>query len=78
MSRRDAVKTGVGAGLALAFGRRGTALAEVERPQTGGLIERAIPSTGERMPVVGIGTAINYERASTPDAIAPLRDTLQK
>jgi len=79
MSRRDAVKLSLGVGAALAFGR-GRLLAETERDDTGlqaaELVTRAIPSTGERLPVVGMGTAVIYENP-TPEQIPPLRDTLR-
>jgi aryl-alcohol dehydrogenase-like predicted oxidoreductase len=77
ITRRDAVKIGLGAGAALTLGRS-TLIAELSAThQAGALIERAIPSTGEKLPVVGIGTAVIYERP-TPEEIPPLRDTLQK
>src|SRR5207342_3252003 len=67
-SRRDAVKIGLGAGFALGLGR----LPAFTLPpsQGGPLIQRAIPSSGELLPVVGIGTARNYEN---PDAEAMAR-----
>jgi aryl-alcohol dehydrogenase-like predicted oxidoreductase len=99
ISRRDAVKIGVGAGVALTL-RRNDALASVPASlvapraaataataasastarswQSGALIERAIPSTGEQLPVIGIGTAINYQAASTAAELAPLRDVLRR
>jgi aryl-alcohol dehydrogenase-like predicted oxidoreductase len=78
ISRRDAVKLGVGAGAALTFGRSPAFAIEGRLFQTGALIERAIPSTGEQLPVIGIGTAINYQNASTPADIIPLREVLRQ
>src|SRR5215217_3792656 len=60
ISRRDAVKVGLGAGIALTLGRSSAFGAEAPW-QTGTLIERAIPSSGEKLPVVGIGTAVIYQ-----------------
>src|SRR4051812_21820718 len=78
ISRRDAVKIGVGSGIALTLGRS-DALASVPAwAQTGGLIERAIPSSGEKLPIIGIGTAINYQNASTPEQLEPLREVLRR
>jgi aryl-alcohol dehydrogenase-like predicted oxidoreductase len=78
ISRRDAVKIGVGTSIALTLGR-GEAFAEMPGwAQTGALIERAIPSSGEKLPVIGIGTAINYQNASTPEELAPLREVLRR
>jgi aryl-alcohol dehydrogenase-like predicted oxidoreductase len=76
ISRRDAVKLGVGAGAALTLGRSPAFALEGLVSQAGALIERAIPSTGEKLPVIGIGTAINYQNASTPAEIAPLKEVL--
>ena len=77
ISRRDAVKLGVGTGIALTLGRPDRLVAESAWSQSGGLIERAIPSSGERLPVVGIGTAVIYQ-SPAPDQIPPLRDTLKR
>ena len=42
------------------------------------LIRRPIPSSGERLPVVGIGTSRRYEVEPVPDAIAPLRAAVER
>lgn len=76
ISRRDALKIGVGAGAALTLAKT-NAFAESPWYQGGGLIERAIPSSGEKLPVVGIGTAVIYQ-SPTADQIPPLRDTLKR
>lgn len=80
-SRREALKVGVTAGALLALDRI-PAFAMRPSPSVFGqaalpLIERAIPSTGEKVPVIGMGTARNYERP-TPDMIPTLRAVLQK
>jgi aryl-alcohol dehydrogenase-like predicted oxidoreductase len=43
-----------------------------------GLIQRKIPSTGESLPVIGIGTARRYERVTTEEERAPLREVLRR
>lgn len=43
----------------------------------GPLLTKPIPSTGERIPVIGLGTARRYETASTEAELAPLRETFQ-
>jgi aryl-alcohol dehydrogenase-like predicted oxidoreductase len=81
INRRDALKVGITAGALLALDR----LPAFALPPSLGasgqaalpLIERAIPSTGEKVPVIGMGTARNYERP-TPDMIPTLRDVLKK
>ncbi|MFZ1058653.1 MAG: aldo/keto reductase [Candidatus Rokuibacteriota bacterium] len=71
-SRRDLIKAGVGSGVALLLpsGRLGA--------QPGPLIERPIPSTGERVPVIGVGTARRWEAVTTPAETAPLREVLRR
>ncbi|HEY9230345.1 MAG TPA: aldo/keto reductase [Gemmatimonadaceae bacterium] len=77
ISRRDAVKIGLGAGAALTLGRSSLFAEPAAALQAGALIQRAIPSSGEKLPVIGIGTAVIYQNP-TPEQIPPLRDTLQK
>lgn len=71
-TRRELLKVGMGSGAALllASGRLGA--------QPGPLIDRAIPSSGERLPVIGIGTARRWEKVTTPDEMAPLREVLRQ
>jgi aryl-alcohol dehydrogenase-like predicted oxidoreductase len=71
VTRRDFIKVGVGSGAALlSSGRLGA--------QPGPLIERPIPSTGERLPVIGVGTARRWEALTTPTENAPLREVLRQ
>lgn len=79
-TRRSVLKLGVGAGVALSLNRLPAFAAEpscVVPPQVGGLIQRAIPSSGERLPIVGMGTARNYENP-TPEQVPPLRDVIRQ
>lgn len=73
LTRRDAVKAGVAAALGAACGSLG---ATAQTPQALPLITRPIPSTGERLPVIGLGT--NAYSASTPEQMAPLRAVLER
>jgi aryl-alcohol dehydrogenase-like predicted oxidoreductase len=41
------------------------------------LIRRPIPSTGEMLPAIGIGTSRRYEVEATPEKVAPLKDAVQ-
>ena len=85
MNRRAALKVGVGAGLAALMAPREVMALQhgVLAPlvpaadRQGALITRRIPSSGELLPVIGIGTARRYD-VSTPDEKAPLRDTLRE
>lgn len=78
LSRRDALKLGLGAGALFSLKQ----LDAFALPAPWGaaplpLIERAIPSSGEKLPVVGIGTARSYE-APTPAEIPILKDVLRE
>jgi aryl-alcohol dehydrogenase-like predicted oxidoreductase len=71
ISRRDAIRTALAAGALLSLDRL------VRLPAQAALIERAIPSTGEMLPVVGIGTARSYEQPS-PAEVPVLNDVLRR
>ena len=70
-TRRELLKAGVmsGAALLLSSGRLGA--------QPRSLIVRPIPSSGERVPVIGVGTARRWEKVTTPAELAPLREVLR-
>ena len=72
VTRRELLKAGIGSGVALLLPsvRLGA--------QPGPLIERVIPSSGERLPVIGVGTARRWEKATTPAEMAPLREVLRQ
>lgn len=87
LSRRDALRTGLGLGLgallsprlAGALDPRGLVAAgesAAAAPQ-GALITRVIPSSGEALPAIGIGTARRYDVTSAEEK-APIRDTLRE
>lgn len=87
LSRRELVQLGVSAGLGAALApvhrlaaltsREVVAGSVTERDAAPALITRAIPSTGERLPVIGIGTARRYD-VTTPEDKAPLLETLRE
>lgn len=52
--------------------------AMAETAQSSGLLRRPIPSSGETLPVIGIGTSRRYEVEPTPEKIAPLREAVQR
>ncbi|HEY5060185.1 MAG TPA: aldo/keto reductase [Gemmatimonadaceae bacterium] len=76
-SRRDAIKMGVSAGVLLTLDRAPAFALPATRAHPPALIQRAIPSTGELLPVVGIGTARSYEHP-TPAELPVLREVLQR
>lgn len=82
--------TGLGLALAplAACGRDGTPAASAPAstsasataratPRTGALAMRAIPSTGERIPAIGVGTSGSYEVAADSPAFTALRDVVK-
>ena len=52
------------------------ARAAVEAGTTGALIQRKIPSSGEELPVIGLGTSGPFEVDSSEARRAPLRQVL--
>lgn len=70
MTRREAIKVGGAIGAGLALGR----LPAFARSSS--LITRPIPSTGEELPVVGIGTARRYDVGGSAADRAVLKEVL--
>jgi aryl-alcohol dehydrogenase-like predicted oxidoreductase len=66
--RRRTLLAGLAAGAALQ-----PALA-----QQAPLLKKPIPSTGELIPIIGLGSARRYEEARTEADMAPLRDTFRR
>ena len=71
ISRRDVLKVSAAAGAAAALGPR------YILAQSGRVILKAIPSSGEGIPPVGIGTN-RYGVGESEDERAPLRDTIKR
>lgn len=74
-TRREAIKAGLLAGASLAIGRLPLA-AETGKARQLPLIMKPIPSTGEQIPAVGLGT--NQYGVSTAEEMAPLREVLRQ
>ncbi len=73
ISRREALKTGAGAALALGTSTRASSLFA----QSGELIMKTIPSSGEMIPPIGIGTN-RYGVGESEEERAPLRETMAR
>lgn len=71
VTRRVAIKSGTAAALGLAVANLPLA-AQSNLP----LITKPIPSSGERVPVIGLGT--NAYSVNTPEQMAPLRAVLER
>jgi aryl-alcohol dehydrogenase-like predicted oxidoreductase len=72
LSRRVVIKAGLGMGASLLL--RPEYLSAQNQP----LIQKKIPSSGEAMPIIGIGTARRYEDVKNEGEKAPLRETIRQ
>lgn len=70
--RRTMIKAGLALGATMLLPRAG--LAAQAQP----LIQKKIPSSGESIPIIGIGTARRYEEVKTDAEKAPLRETIRQ
>lgn len=71
INRRQMLGLSLGAGAALALDPRLLWAARQE------LITRAIPSTGERLPIVGLGSSATFGQAARGEDVTALRDVLR-
>jgi len=72
ITRRDLLKKSVYAGSALAF------MPQLLNAQTGsGLIKRAIPKSGEEIPIIGLGSSATFSSLATGEDAAQLREVLR-
>ena len=72
ISRRTVIKAGLGLGASMLLSSR-ESLA-----QTTPLIQKKIPSSGESIPIIGIGTARRYEEITNDAEKVPLRETIRQ
>lgn len=72
LSRRTVVKAGLAYGASLLLPSKGVAA------QAQPLIEKKIPSSGETIPIIGIGTARRYEDIKNDAEKVPLKATLRQ
>ena len=70
--RREFLKAGLAAGAALLLPPRETL------GQSAPLLQKKIPSSGEMIPIIGLGTARRYEEVTTEAEKVPLRETILK
>ncbi|MBI4520289.1 MAG: aldo/keto reductase [Gemmatimonadetes bacterium] len=75
-SRREVIRLGVTTGAALLVGRDARAASSLLQQSQ---LMRAIPSTGERIPAVGLGTANTFmDAARTPAQDAAIREVVRR
>ena len=72
MRRRTVIKAGLGLGASLLLSP-GDIFAQAQP-----LIQKKIPSTGESIPIIGLGTARRYEEVKTDAEKVPLRETIRR
>lgn len=79
ISRRDTLRMALAASAGLALWSRDlwARAAEREGRKVASLVTKPIPSTGERLPVIGIGTARRYDVAASEAELAPLREVVR-
>ena len=70
--RRSVIKAGLAMGASLLLPP------EFSSAQGQSVIEKKIPSSGEAIPIIGIGTARRYEDVKSDGEKAPLRDTIRQ
>jgi len=75
-TRREALKIGAAAGAALMLGKD---VLRAAVPFQEGQLMRAIPSSGERIPAVGLGTANTFMQAArTPEEHTAIREVVRR
>jgi aryl-alcohol dehydrogenase-like predicted oxidoreductase len=72
MNRREFIKTGIAAGAAMALPYQGLFA------QGAPLLQKKIPSSGEMIPIIGLGTARRYEDVTNDAERVPLKETFAK
>ena len=76
VSRREWLGMTLGAGAALALDQR--PLAAFQSPQQLQLLTRPIPKTGERLPVVGLGSSATFAQVARSEDVSAVRGVLAK
>ena len=76
ITRREWLGIAVGAGASLGATPRLLAALQASLPQ-GQLLQRAIPSSGERIPVIGLGSSATFSQVARSEDVAALREVLK-
>lgn len=77
ISRRDSLRMALGLGVGLALRPHDLWAGEADNGKAASLVTKPIPSSGERLPVIGIGTARRYDVAASEAELAPLREVVR-
>jgi diketogulonate reductase-like aldo/keto reductase len=77
MDRREVITASLAASLAAVVPGMGSAASSTVTPGKSPLITRKIPSSGESIPVIGLGTSGPFEVGNTPAERDPLKEVLE-
>ncbi|MGZ8378200.1 MAG: aldo/keto reductase [Gemmatirosa sp.] len=77
ISRRDWLRLSLGTGAMLACGRRPLDEQVLTALSPGQLLTRAIPSTGERIPIVGLGSSATFAQVARSEDVSALREVMR-
>jgi aryl-alcohol dehydrogenase-like predicted oxidoreductase len=79
ITRRDTLRLalGVGGSLSLSTGELWGREAEQRDDQRGNIVTKSAPSSGEQLPVIGIGTARRYDVAASEAQLAQLAEVVR-
>ena len=76
LSRREMLKAAAGVGALAALGLPSRRALGLALPRTSELLMRPIPSSGEKIPAIGIGTARRYDVEGSSEEMAVLKEVL--
>ena len=77
-SRRQLISTALAAAAGLTWIARSPALLAVASSSRGSVSTRPIPSSGEQVPVIGMGTSSSFEVGTSASERGPLREVLKR
>ena len=75
-TRRESLQWMMAGAALLALDPRAALAAEAAKTGNNGLITRAIPSTGERLPIIGLGSSASFARVARGEDVSALREVL--
>ena len=77
ISRREWLRLSLGTGAAIACGRRQIDAQVLDALQPKQLLMRAIPATGERVPIVGLGSSATFAQVARSEDVSALKEVIR-
>ncbi len=77
ISRREWLRLSVGTGAALALAPRHLEARILNLLQPKQLLTRAIPSTGERIPIIGLGSSATFSQVARSEDVSALKEVIR-